>query len=48
MQNRRGACRVFVVNLRGGDLLEELGTDLRKIFEWILRKLFESAWTGLS
>jgi hypothetical protein len=31
--NRRGVYRVFVGNLRDGDLLEDLVTDWRIIFE---------------
>jgi hypothetical protein len=44
---RRGACRVWYVNLKEIDHLENLGIERRIISKWIFKKWDVVAWTGL-
>jgi hypothetical protein len=40
-------CVIFwFENLKGRDYLENLGTDKRKILEWMLGKYGGKVWTG--
>jgi hypothetical protein len=47
VEERRGACRILVGNLRERDHLEDLCIDGKKILRWIYRKWNGAAWTGL-
>jgi hypothetical protein len=43
----RNTCKILVENLKGKDHhLENMGTDGRKILEWVLKKYCVKVWIG--
>jgi hypothetical protein len=43
---KRNVYKILVGKLKGRDHLQERGTDVRIILEWILRKQGGRVWTG--